>query len=468
MKRAVGLGGLDAMRKRIAAGVSLSACCLALAVASVAGNASEIEVRPPTSDGAAIDGRPIVPGRPAPEPPAGSPPAAGARPGSKPPANAAPPQSAAPREPPTPTGPARVPAPASTTPATRRCDLNPTDYAALMRVGERARSLCANTGTGGQLFLCRLGELEWDAAYERFCGAQLRGEVPTAAAKPQPPSAPAGGSPSNQASQASPPSGPTAETGPSPRAGDRPHTDEDMAAAIEAFEKRNSQLTDEQRRAIIDAVKHVTSKTSTFEVGYQFFRYYSGIRGSGYLGPQITVMSGSEAESALRKELMGDTDPRGDTRLRPDVFERGASALGALLLHELSHTGHNQNSIGGNDYQEGQAYAVEYFYAEKHGLNDRMLKIRQLMSSGSVATQSSKPALQNQFKVAYAVLSVLHSLISTGNAQGVPVPGLDGKAGEMLFAEVIMNYQNPSDRLRALIEHVGSNLDSYPTPTLAW
>jgi len=239
---------------------------------------------------------------------------------------------------------------------------------------------------------------------------------------------------------------------------DKPHDTEDFGDAARDFSQKNTQLSHDQRSKIRSAIIKVTYKAKTHEVGYAFFSYYSSHK--------IVLMTDPEEKKAREQDRVAETDPAGDTKVRADVLAFADEALGALLLHELSHTGHVTNVAGSGDYQEGHSYGIEYFYAERNADADRMGKILLVISAGSVALPSQRPALQQLFKVSYAVMTVLRKLEVTGSASELPIKDLGSDDGDVLSAEYVTHYANPSKRLRMIIDYVTANLASCRTPTL--
>ena len=73
-----------------------------------------------------------------------------------------------------------------------------------------------------------------------------------------------------------------------------------------------------------------------------------------------------------------------DSYFLPEVLDLSYddAKLGPLLLHEFSHTG----GFNRGDYQEGQSYAVEHFYATRTGANARVAEIERLISGWKATT----------------------------------------------------------------------------------
>jgi hypothetical protein len=244
------------------------------------------------------------------------------------------------------------------------------------------------------------------------------------------------------------------------RAG-KPHSDEDLGDVIDKFYRHNDHLSAAQLAKIRQSVIKATYNAKTAEVAYAFFDYYSG-----WFGGKIVLMTPEEETKARAQDRVAETDPGGDTKIRPDVLSFTDEALGALLLHELSHTGQQSNVAGSGDYQEGQSYGIEYFYAERNHDTDRMQKIIRVIAVGSVAVGPQRQALQQLFKISYAVMTVLRKLSVTGSAPELPVKNLGSEDGQVLLAEYVRHFADPSDRLQKIIDYVTANLSSYQTPLL--
>jgi hypothetical protein len=241
------------------------------------------------------------------------------------------------------------------------------------------------------------------------------------------------------------------------------HSDEDLGDIETDFNSKNDHLSEDQLRKIRNAVRKVTLKAQDYEVLYAFYDYYSG-----FFGHKIKVMDATEEAAARKVDQLATTSPDSDTKLRSDVLAASFddARLGSLLLHEFTHTGHAVNFIGAGDFQEGQSYAVEYFYAEKAGDTDRMEKIIGVISSGTVAVQTQKAALQQTFKTSYAVMSSLQELSLKGTTAYSTLLNLTKDDGELLMADFVANFASPSDRVKKIIEYVKANIASFKVPAL--
>jgi hypothetical protein len=249
---------------------------------------------------------------------------------------------------------------------------------------------------------------------------------------------------------------------------DRLHSDDELGAVRMAFYSKNDHLSQDQLFKIAGAVVKVTYMAKTYELAYTFFDYYSG----GFIsigGHKIKLMDKAQEEAARKHDRVAETDPGGDTLLRPDVLGYDSEKLGALLLHELSHTGHAASVMGTGDYQEGHAYAVEYFYAERAGAKERMEKIEKVMTAGTVVVASERAALKQLFKVTYATLTALRELSRTGASTKLPTlnPALTSDEGDLLLSRYVGHLNEPGNRLQAIIDHIRNNLATvYTGPAL--
>jgi hypothetical protein len=238
------------------------------------------------------------------------------------------------------------------------------------------------------------------------------------------------------------------------------HSDEELGVARHSFYKHNDHLTENQRWTIANAVVKAAYTAKTYEIAYQFFDYYSG-----WFGGKIRLMTKDEEDKARKADRYAETDPGGDTRIRPDILEFSSARLGAILLHELSHTGHIPDVAGYGSSQEGHSYGIEYFYAEKAGDADRMYKIIKTIGAASVTMPGFKKTLQDLFKVTYTVMTALRELHLKGSSAKLPVldPPLTSDDGELLLSEYVTHFAKPGERLQKIIVHVSKNLSVYYT-----
>ncbi|HEY5960715.1 MAG TPA: hypothetical protein VIV60_29375, partial [Polyangiaceae bacterium] len=187
-----------------------------------------------------------------------------------------------------------------------------------------------------------------------------------------------------------------------------------------------------------------------------------------WFGHKILLMTPEEEKAALKTDTLAETKPDTDTKMRSDTLSPGfdEARLGSLLLHELSHTGHKTNWMGSGDYQEGQSYAIEYFYAEKSRDQKRMDKILDIMRAGSVAMPALRDSLRTHFRWSYALMVSLQQLIKTGKAPYSTELNLTTDDAELLSAEFVTNFRSPSKKLQSVIDYVQGHLAAFRQPPL--
>lgn len=170
------------------------------------------------------------------------------------------------------------------------------------------------------------------------------------------------------------------------------------------------------------------------------------ITGSGNINLEITFFE-KYASNSITKDtsVVGNelafTDPSGNMRINPSVFASTYSdaSLGNLLVHELVHTKHGTNWMGANDYLEGEAYATEYFFAERTGDTVRTAAIITIISSGSLTIPFQRPALLAIFKRTYASLKIIYQVIDTGTTPhpSSPLAGVTAAHARELSTELV-------------------------------
>lgn len=173
---------------------------------------------------------------------------------------------------------------------------------------------------------------------------------------------------------------------------------------------------------------------------------------------------------ATSKEL-ATTKPGSDTRLRVDVLTPGFSnsTLGSTLIHELVHTRHEQNVMGLADFQEGEAYGIEYVLAAHSGDKDRMKAIENIMGNpGSIAIPKLIPALIDEFKTAFATMTVLYEVIDTGSStRKIPAlttpSALTADEARAMVTQLIAS-KTRDQRLADLLKWIKANLSSFTFP----
>ena len=237
------------------------------------------------------------------------------------------------------------------------------------------------------------------------------------------------------------------------------HSDKDLFDMMEKFRRWNKQLTTDQQNKIFWSIKGATDSD---EVAYAFFDYYSG-----WTGHNILLMSPAEEANAKAKDLYAETPASGDTKIRSDVLTMDNKQLGPLLLHEFAHTGHHTNFMGAFDFEEGQAYGVEYFYAEHTGDTARMAKIVSIISSAAArwgATQEA--ATKENFRVTYALMKALADLTSTGSSSLPPLTGKSGDDGRLMSAAFVGSFADMPSDVQALWDYITAHLASFTYPAV--
>jgi hypothetical protein len=249
-------------------------------------------------------------------------------------------------------------------------------------------------------------------------------------------------------------------------------TEDEFEDAIDDFRKKTkagflerhgigapTSLNDEEIGAVINAVKESAGNT-TLEVAVSFFKYYSSHK---------LEKADADAEAAMKKtDQYAATSPESGTQIRSDVLSFPPSRLGPLLLHEFGHTHDIQNVMGAADFEEGHAYAVEYFFAKKTGASERLAQILKIVSSGGVAVQSQRAALQQLFGETLAMLNALQEIINRGSSQRVP-SDICSNATEAadLLAYLTANSHDLPPKLEKLRAVVKGHLDNFGVPSLA-
>jgi hypothetical protein len=236
------------------------------------------------------------------------------------------------------------------------------------------------------------------------------------------------------------------------------HSDADLFKKMQEFRSHNEQLTTDQQNKIFWSVKKATDSD---EVAYKFFDYYSGS-----FGQRIYLMSAQEEAKATTTDTLATTKPNSDTYLRKDALALPNETLGPLLIHEFSHTGQNTNFVGSRDYEEGQSYGIEYFYAEHTGDTARMAKIISIVSSGTIALPMQVPQLKENFKITYALMVALRDLTKSASSTLPPLAGKTGDDGRLMSAQFIASVGNLSGDVKALWDYVKAHLTTFHTPDI--
>lgn len=237
------------------------------------------------------------------------------------------------------------------------------------------------------------------------------------------------------------------------------HSDKDLFDMMQKFRRWNTQLTEEQQNKIFWSIKGATDSD---EVAYAFFDYYSGW--SGY---QILLMSPAEEAAAKKNDTYAETKPNSDTKIRSDVLTMDNKQLGPLLLHEFAHTGQHANVLGAFDFEEGQAYGVEYFYAEHTGDTARMAKIVSIITGAAARWGAmQEAATKENFRVTYALMKALADLTKAGSSSLPPLTGKSGDDGRLMSAAFVGSFADMPSDVQALWDYIRANLASFTYPTV--
>ena len=242
------------------------------------------------------------------------------------------------------------------------------------------------------------------------------------------------------------------------RADKKPADTEEFGDQYWEFKKNNRQLSDEEISRIRSAVLNATGRGHS-QVVFEFFRYYSDHK--------ILRMSSDEEAKARKADRYATTDAESDTKVRSDVLDPGfpRETLATVLIHEFTHTGHSVSNYGGiQDYEEGHAYGIEYFYARRSGNNERAEKILTIVTTAAVVLPAQKVSFQKLFLVSYATMVALNELINLGRSPHLArVPNLTSEDGQVLAAEFVAQFNNQSERLKNIVAEVGQNLATFTT-----
>jgi hypothetical protein len=139
--------------------------------------------------------------------------------------------------------------------------------------------------------------------------------------------------------------------------------------------------------------------------------------------------------------------------------------LGPLLLHEFAHTGQHTNFMGAYDFEEGQAYGVEYFYAEHTGDTARTAKILSVISTAASRWgPAQEAATKENFRVTYALMKALADLTKTGSSSLPPLTGKSGDDGRLMSAAFVGNFADMPSDVQALWDYIKANLASFTYP----
>lgn len=218
-------------------------------------------------------------------------------------------------------------------------------------------------------------------------------------------------------------------------------------------------LTDAEATKVETAVGLVAKDNPDLAIG--FYGYFSS-----------REIEKTDAATTAKWKASGHyatTSPNSDCLLRADLLEPATTneRLAGLLLHELTHTRHLMNPMGTRDYQEGDAYGTEFFFARRHKDTARITEIVAIYAApGKVAAGSDQQKLFVElFHSAYGGLAALYEVIDTGASQhkGSPFDGMTKDKARALSTELIGEEEGKrSADLTAALAWIKANPAAYP------
>ncbi len=218
-------------------------------------------------------------------------------------------------------------------------------------------------------------------------------------------------------------------------------------------------LTDAEATKV-EAAVGLAAKTNE-ELAIGFYNYYSS--------HEINKVDATTAAKWKTAGQYASTSPNSDTEIRPDLVDASTSneRLAGILLHEFTHTRHQSSPMGSRDYQEGEAYGTELFFARRHGDAARVKEIEGIrLSPGKVVTGASQQKLfLDLFAGTYSGLAGLYEVIDTGASKhkGSPFDGMAQDKARELSAELIgKEAASRSASLTSVLTWVKGNPTAYP------
>jgi len=232
-----------------------------------------------------------------------------------------------------------------------------------------------------------------------------------------------------------------------------------LADSIRRFAKNNDDLSDAQLAKIQAALTAVAGDNLNLQISFY----------DRYTNSDLDVADASTARKwkARKNPLYAETGQSGHTEIRPDVLDPSFpnGQLGALLLHEFTHTRH-QVGMGG-EAQEGESYAVEYFFAERTKQAKRVKEIDNIFSDPEqVVLSAHKPIFKRLARETYGTLAGLYEVIDTGKSvAGGPFAGLSRDDARRLAAEIVAVAEDSrSTQLKAIVKWVLANTGKFKMP----
>ena len=229
-----------------------------------------------------------------------------------------------------------------------------------------------------------------------------------------------------------------------------------LRSAIGNFDSNNLALTAIERTKIQTAMAAVVGSNEHLLIS--FYDYYSNkeiIKDSSLTG------SGTYAT----------TMPNDDTRVDPTILSSSFSdnTLGGLLIHEYTHTRHHTNFMGSRDYEEGDSYGIEYFFAERTGDTSRISTIAAIASNPtSVVSHHQVSAFRSYFCKSYGTMKVLYEIIDSGRTShsgSSTLSGLTGNQARALTTELVSKREEDhSTNLTSVITWVSGHTSALGIP----
>jgi hypothetical protein len=225
-----------------------------------------------------------------------------------------------------------------------------------------------------------------------------------------------------------------------------------LAEAVTNFRKENDHLSEDEFTKIDSALSKTTG--DNLDLIISFYDYFSN--------HDINKDPG-----LVKRGLDGETFPNSDMNLNPTLLDPSTSdtRLGAVLLHEYAHTRHTAGGLGSADYQEGESYAIEYFYARLRGETDRMHVIEALVSTrGKLTLPAFHESMVLLFKQTLGTLETLQEVID-GKKARAPVSTLTPEQARVLQARLVDTAADdrPAE-LKTIIDWVTAHLDEFVFP----
>ncbi len=240
---------------------------------------------------------------------------------------------------------------------------------------------------------------------------------------------------------------------------------EDLGEAGNEFDENHQDLTERERLKIHSALRNILQR---YDPHYR--RYERNLH---LWIDYLNYYSSHPLEKATDDDIVdwGENElarTRGSvTTLRPSVFGLSNITLGGVLIHEFTHTRHR--TIVGMQHQEGEAYGIEFFFAERTNNLERMARILPFYQDPSSVgvTPNSINAFRRLFHIYYATMVCLYDVIdnvrSSYDVVIWPLRGLTREEAYRMTSELVQNREGSrSDTLRSIYHVVSVNLERFP------